>query len=114
LRFHAPISKGHQTGRSGDASASRRNAASAAPASDSVVMRNLLRRHRLGPAPRRGGPTWTQFLRAQAAGTLAGDFFTVETIALTRPYVLFIVRREALVGRVEVRDLHRCPVVAGW
>ncbi len=65
-------------------------------------VRNLLRRHRLGPAPRRGGPTWTQFLRAQAAGTLACDFFTVETIGLTRLYVLFIVeldrRRVQLAG----------------
>ena len=31
-------------------------------------VRMILRRHRLGPAPRRGGPTWTQFLRAQAGG----------------------------------------------
>lgn len=65
-------------------------------------VRNLLRRHRLGPASRRGGPTWTQFLRAQAAGTLACDFFTVETIGLTRLYVLFIVevdrRRVQLAG----------------
>ena len=34
-------------------------------------VRTILRRHCLGPAPRRGGPTWTQFLRAQAAGALA-------------------------------------------
>jgi hypothetical protein len=65
-------------------------------------VRNLLHRHRLGPPPRRGGPSWTQFLRAQAAGTLAGDFFTVETITLTRLYVLFIVeldrRRVHLAG----------------
>jgi hypothetical protein len=47
-------------------------------------VRTILRRHRLGPAPRRGGPTWTQFLRAQATGTLACDFLTVETIGLTR------------------------------
>jgi hypothetical protein len=31
-------------------------------------VRMFLRRHRLGPAPRRGGPTWTQFLRTQASG----------------------------------------------
>jgi putative transposase len=33
-------------------------------------VRRILRRRRLGPAPRRGGPGWVQFLRAQATGTL--------------------------------------------
>jgi transposase InsO family protein len=57
-------------------------------------VRTILRRHRLGPAPRRGGPTWTQFLRSQAAGILACDFLTVETIGLTRLYVLFVIELE--------------------
>jgi putative transposase len=47
-------------------------------------VRTILRRHRLGPAPRRGGPSWSQFLRAQAGGVLACDFLTVETIGLSR------------------------------
>jgi putative transposase len=57
-------------------------------------VRNVLRRHRLKPAPRRSGPTWTQFLRAQAAGTLACDFFSVDTITLRRLYVLFLIDLE--------------------
>jgi putative transposase len=57
-------------------------------------VRTILCRHRLGPAPRRGGPTWTQFLRTQAAGALACDFLTVETIGLARLYVFFVIELE--------------------
>jgi putative transposase len=67
-----------------------------------TAVRTILRRHGLRPAPRRGGPTWTQFLRAQAAGALACDFLAVETIGLTRLYVFFMIelerRRVHLVG----------------
>lgn len=42
------------------------------------------------PAPRPGGPTWTQFLTAQAKGILACDFLHVDTIGLTRIDVLFL------------------------
>jgi putative transposase len=71
------------------------------PVSASSV-RRILRRHRLGPAPRRRGPTWTQFLTTQAQGLLACDFFTVDTVGLTRLYVFFVVevhrRRVHLAG----------------
>ena len=65
-------------------------------------VRRILRCRDLGPAPRRGGPSWTQFLRSQASGLLATDFLTVETVGLSRLYVLFVVevqrRRVHLVG----------------
>ncbi len=54
-----------------------------------TTIRMLLRRHGLGPAPRRIGPSWAEFLRAQAQGILACDFFTVETVWLRTLYVLF-------------------------
>jgi putative transposase len=53
-----------------------------------TTIRTLLRTARLGPAPRRSGPTWTEFLRAQAQGIIACDFFTVETAWLRTFYVL--------------------------
>ncbi len=56
-----------------------------------TTIRTLLRRHGLGPAPRRSGPSWTQFLRAQAEGIVACDFFTVETIRLKTLFVLFFI-----------------------
>jgi len=55
---------------------------------------NVLRHHRLPSAPRRAGPTWTEFLRAQAKGIVATDFFTVDTVCLRRYYVLFVIEVE--------------------
>jgi transposase InsO family protein len=57
-------------------------------------VRNVLRRQRLRPAPRTSGPSWPEFLRAQAAGTLACDFFHVDTVTLRRLYVLFFIDLE--------------------
>jgi transposase InsO family protein len=54
-------------------------------------IRTLLRANGLGPAPRRDGPTWGEFLRSQAQGILAFDFFTVETAWLRTLYVLFAI-----------------------
>jgi hypothetical protein len=57
-----------------------------------TTIRTLLRRHGLGPAPRRLGPSWTQFLRAQAEGIVACDLLTVETIRLKTLHVLFFIQ----------------------
>src|SRR5438876_9883968 len=59
------------------------------------TIRRLLLAAGLSPAPRRSGPSWRQFLRQQAAGMLACDFFTVETISLRRFYVLFFIELES-------------------
>lgn len=55
---------------------------------------NVLRRHGLPPAPRRTGPSWAEFLRAQATGVLATDFFSVDTVLLRRYYVVFVIEVE--------------------
>jgi putative transposase len=49
--------------------------------------RRLLARAGLGPARRRSGPGWREFLRAQAAC----DFFTVEGVLLRRYYAPFFI-----------------------
>jgi putative transposase len=51
---------------------------------------SILAKAGVDPAPRRSGPSWTEFLAAQAKGILACDFLHVDTIGLTRVYVLFL------------------------
>jgi putative transposase len=51
-------------------------------------IRRVLHAHGLDPAPRRTPTSWRSFLRQQAAGILACDFFTVDTVFLQRVYVL--------------------------
>jgi hypothetical protein len=62
----------------------------------------VLRTHGIDPAPRRAPTTWRSFLRRQAAGILACDFFTVDTVFLQRLCVLFVIefrsRRVRLAG----------------
>jgi putative transposase len=51
----------------------------------------IMKGHGLRPAPRRAGPTWRVVLRAQEAHIVATDFFTVDTLLLSRLYVLFFI-----------------------
>jgi len=53
---------------------------------------SILQRAGIDPAPRRDGPSWRQFLRAQARGVLATDFFCVDTLLLQRLSVPFVVQ----------------------
>ena len=70
-----------------------------------TTIRTLLRVARLGPAPRRTGPTWSEFLRTQAEGIIACDFFSVETAWLRTLYVLVFIELGS-------RRIHASPSTA--
>ncbi len=52
---------------------------------------NILHNAGIDPSPRRAGPSWTEFLRAQAHAILACDLFHLDTIALHRLYAFFVI-----------------------
>jgi putative transposase len=57
---------------------------SAAPSTVWQILKNA----GIDPAPRREGPGWAEFLRSQAQGILALDFFTADLLNGTKVYVL--------------------------
>ena len=59
----------------------------------------------IDPAPRRAGPTWREFLAAQAHAIIACDFLVVETALLKRLYVLVFIEHGT-------RRLHLAGVTA--
>jgi transposase InsO family protein len=67
-----------------------------------TTIKNVLRRHRLLPAPQRGKTSWRTFLSHYRQQMLACDFFTIETLCLQTLYVLFFIevgtRRVYLAG----------------
>ncbi len=56
------------------------------------MVRQVLKRLRIPPAPQRNRTAWRQFLRAQASTMLVCDFFTVDcAVTLRRLYVFFVI-----------------------
>jgi transposase InsO family protein len=75
-----------------------------------TTVRKLVRATGLGPAGKRAGLTWRQFIRRQAATMIACDFFTVDTVRSTRLYVLFFIELEA--RRAHVAGITASPGAA--
>src|SRR6476661_1448787 len=80
------------------------------PVSDQTIG-NILKRHAIAPAPKRGqSTTWKDFIAAHMAVLAATDFFTVEVLTwrgLVTYYVLFFLHLET--RRVTLAGITRHP-----
>jgi putative transposase len=66
---------------------------------------SILRQAGVDPSPTRRGPSWREFLHAQAKHVIACDFFTIDTIVLHRLYVLFFIE-------LDTRRVHLAGITA--
>ena len=74
----------------------------------------ILKASGTGPARRRAGPTWSQFLRSQADAILASDFFTAGLLDGTQAYVLAVIEHASRRIRILGVTLSRSKIGFGW
>jgi putative transposase len=70
----------------------------------------ILKTAGIDPAPQRSGPTWRQFLAAQAHAILAVDFAHVDTVFLRRLYILVVIEHDR--RRVHIAGITAHPTAA--
>jgi transposase InsO family protein len=71
------------------------------------TVREILNAAGIDPAPRRSGPSWRDFLTAQAEGIIAADFFPVDTVLGTRLYAMAFLEHGA--RRLHITGVTRQP-----